>query len=76
MEELESGFTFQNQRVHVIDPQGIFTPYMMNLPISITTSPKSKYLDRLIKEGVSEYSYRGTDLYHRDNVGLRDCMKL
>jgi hypothetical protein len=23
---LESGFTFQNQRVHVIGPQGIFTP--------------------------------------------------
>ncbi|MEI6901064.1 MAG: HNH endonuclease [Bacteroidota bacterium] len=73
---LESGFTFQNQRVHVIGPQGIFTPYMMNLPISITTSPKSKYLDRPIKEGVFEYSYRGSDLYHRDNVGLRDCMRL
>ena len=24
---LEAGFTFQNQRVHVIGPQGIFTPY-------------------------------------------------
>lgn len=72
---LESGFTFQNQRVHVIGPQGIFTPQMMNLPLSITTSPKSKYLDKPIKEGIFEYSYRGSDLFHRDNVGLRDCMK-
>jgi putative restriction endonuclease len=48
---------------------------MMNLPLSITTSPKSKYLDKPIKEGIFEYSYRGSDLFHRDNIGLRDCMK-
>jgi putative restriction endonuclease len=72
---LEAGFTYQNKRVHVIGPPGIFTPQMMNLPLSINTSPKSKYQDRPVKEGVFEYSYRGSNINHRDNAGLRNCMK-
>jgi putative restriction endonuclease len=72
---LETGFKYQNQNVHVIGPQGIFTPQILDLPLSITTSPKSKYSDTPVKEGVFEYSYRGTNINHRDNAGLRDCMK-
>jgi len=73
---LQAGFLYQNRVIHVIGPQGIFTPQVMELPLSITTTPKSIYRDKTVREGVYKYSYRGTDRDHRDNVGLRNCMRL
>jgi putative restriction endonuclease len=73
---LEQGFEFQDQRVHLISPQGIFTPKFLDLPISIQTAPKGPYDDYFAKDGFLLYRYRGTDPNQRDNVGLRKVMGL
>ena len=72
---LDRGFEFQGRRVTLTGPQGIWKPAAMKLPISITTSPGSRYDDKLLDNGMLIYSYRGEDPYHRDNVGLRTVMK-
>src|SRR5829696_1784690 len=74
---LEQGFEFQGQRIPLIAPQGIFKPQMLDLPLSITTSPNSPYDDNYFaKDGFLHYRYRGTDPNHRDNVGLRRLFQL
>jgi putative restriction endonuclease len=72
---LEQGFDFQGQRVPMISPQGIFKPRIMDLPLSITTSPASPYGDGFSEEGFLYYRYRGTDPNHGDNVGLRQVFE-
>jgi putative restriction endonuclease len=72
---LQEGFDFQGQRVPLISPQGIFKPRIMDLPLSITTSPASPYGDAFSEEGFLYYRYRGTDPNHRDNVGLRQAFE-
>jgi len=72
---LAKGFTFEGQRVPLVAPQGIFKPRIMDLPLSITTSPNSPYNDSLSESGFLFYKYRGNDPYHRDNVGLREVFK-
>jgi putative restriction endonuclease len=74
---LEQGFEFQGQRIPLVAPQGIFKPQMLELPLSITTSPNSPYDDNYFaKDGFLHYRYRGTDPNHRDNVGLRKLFQL
>ena len=46
----------------------------MEVPLSITTSPKSTYGDEIGSDNLLRYRYRGTDPAHRDNVGLRFAM--
>jgi putative restriction endonuclease len=36
---LAAGFTFEDQRVPLLGPQGIFKPALLALPLSITTVP-------------------------------------
>jgi putative restriction endonuclease len=69
---LVEGFQFKNERVPLIAPQGIFKPRIMELPLSITTSPEGPYDDNFSQDGYLIYKYRGTDPMHRDNVGLRE----
>lgn len=72
---LEQGFQFENQRVPLLGPQGIFKPQVLSDgPISITTSPDGPYNDGMGPDGLLGYRYRGTDPAHRDNVGLRALM--
>lgn len=76
---LAQGFEYEGQRIHLIGPQGIFTPQQLKLPISITTVPNGPYSDIPApdKEGNWLYKYRGKDekdIGHRDNVGLRKLM--
>lgn len=71
---LAQGFTFAGQRVPFLGPQGIFKPAAMQLPLSITTSPNTRYRDTFGPDNLLSYSYRGTDPLHRDNVGLRFVM--
>ena len=66
------GFQFNSERVPLIAPQGIFKPRIMELPLSITTSPDGPYDDSFSLDGYLIYKYRGTDPMHRDNVGLRE----
>jgi putative restriction endonuclease len=72
---LEKGFIFRGENVPLLSAQGIFKPRIMNLPISITTSPESPYDDSFGEDGLIRYKYRGTDPNHRDNVGLRLLME-
>lgn len=69
---LAKGFEFENRRVPLLGPQGIFKPKILpNMPISITTAPKGPYDDSFAPDGLLLYRYRGTDPQHRDNSGLR-----
>ena len=77
---LIQGFRFNDQRVPLIGPQGIFKPAAMrDMPLSITTAPivpgkQRPYADELSGGGRIFYRYRGTDVHHRDNEGLRRAM--
>ena len=72
---LARGFELDGQRVPLIGPQGIFKPRLMQVPLSITTSPKGPYDDAFGSDNLVRYRYRGTDPQHRDNVGLRFAMQ-
>ena len=72
---LRQGFVFENERIPLVAPQGIFKPRLMELPLSITTAPLSKYDDAFDQDEYLNYKYRGDNIYHKDNVGLRECMK-
>lgn len=69
---LADGFILDDQRIPLISVQGIFKPKVLpETPISITTTAKSPYKDRMSPEGYIIYSYRGTNPQHPDNIGLR-----
>jgi putative restriction endonuclease len=69
---LSEGFGFENQRVPLVGPQGIFKPKLLpQIPLSITTAPHGPYDDSFGPDGLLMYRYRGTDPQHRDNAGLR-----
>jgi putative restriction endonuclease len=73
---LEQGFEFQGHRIPLVAPQGIFKPQILDLPLSITTTPKGPYDDCFGKDNFLIYRYRGTDPNHRDNLGLRKTFEL
>lgn len=72
---LQEGFFYQENRIPLVSPQGIFKPRLLDMPLSITTSPNSPYDDSFNSEGYLVYKYRGTNLKHPDNVGLRETMR-
>lgn len=74
---LSEGFQFEDRRVPLVGPQGIFKPAVCpELPLTITTSPSGgPYSDSFADDHRLLYSYRGTDPNHRENVGLRECMR-
>lgn len=74
---LRKGFEFEGRRVPLLGPQGIFKPAVLpSLPLSIATVPDGPYDDSFGPDGLLLYRYRGTDPAHRDNVGLREAMRL
>ena len=75
IELLRKGFVFNNDRIPLVAPQGIYKPRVMELPLSITTAPLSQYGDAFRLDEYLNYKYRGDNIHHRDNVGLRECMK-
>lgn len=77
---LEKGFTFEGERVPLISPQGIFTPRVLEIPLTFCTVPPTlrnvrPYEDEMGEDGSILYKYRGIDPQHRDNVGLRRAMR-
>jgi putative restriction endonuclease len=77
---LQGGFQFRGHRIPLVGPQGIFKPQILEFPLSITTAPpsdrkKASYSDYRSPTGFLQYCYRGTDPAHRENEGLRQCMK-
>lgn len=71
---LRKGFVYKNEQIHLMGPQGIFKPKIMDLPLTITTTPNSIYDDEPIGNDYFIYKYQGNNIYQWDNVGLRDCM--
>lgn len=73
---LARGFQWNETRVPLLGPQGIFKPQVLpQIPLSITTTPKGSYDDHFGTDGLLRYAYRGTDPSHHDNVGLREAMR-
>jgi len=68
-------FFYKNTQIPLVSPQGIFKPALCNLPLTITTTPKGPYKDIFDYSGNLLYKYRGSDINHRDNVGLRELMR-
>jgi putative restriction endonuclease len=72
---LQQGFIFKGERITLMGPSGIWKPQILEFPLSITTSPNSVYSDG-VKGDFIKYKYRGNNVNHRDNVGLRELIKL
>jgi putative restriction endonuclease len=77
--ELSKGFLFQDRQVRVLGPQGIFIPQGGTVPLSITTAPPKAgkprpYDDQIGDDHLLQYKYRGADISHRENAGLRTAM--
>lgn len=73
---LRHGFQFRNVRIPLIHQQGIWKPRMLEMPLSITTSPTNPYEDGFDREAqLLRYGYNGTDPEHPHNVGLRRLME-
>jgi len=79
---LAAGFEFEGVRIPLLGPQGIFKPQVMDLPLSIMTSPPTPrrprpYDDGFEADGLIRYRYRGnqSDIDHRDNAGLREALR-
>lgn len=72
---LQQGFEFQGERVPLVSPQGIFKPRIMELPLTISTTPRGPYADDFAEGRYLSYRYRGTDPNHPDNIGLRECWR-
>jgi putative restriction endonuclease len=78
---LLQGFTFDGRRVPLISQQGIFKPAVLDLPLSIRTTPPEEgkpppYEDGMAPDGLLRYRYRGTDPAHYQNAWLRRAMQL
>jgi putative restriction endonuclease len=73
--ELQQGFMFGDTRISLASMQGIFKPKVMQLPLSIRTSPEDPYGDGFEGKDVLLYKYFGTNPAHPANVGLREAMK-
>lgn len=72
---LATGFDYRGERVPLLSQQGIFKPRVLRLPLSMRTASRDPYKDETGTDGVLRYAYRGTDPWHRDNVGLRTAMQ-
>ena len=73
---LRHGFQFRNVRIPLIHQQGIWKPRMLEMPLSITTSPTNPYEDGFDREAqLLRYGYFGRDPDHPHNVGLRRLME-
>lgn len=71
---LASGFSYQGTKVPLIGAAGIWKPQALDVPISITTSPKNPYGDSIGDDGLLSYRYQGSAARSYDNDGLRRAM--
>lgn len=77
---LHGGFDFEGRRVPLVSQQGIFKPAVLRtVPLSIRTAPiiegrDRPYEDEVTPDGLLRYRYRGTDVSHPENKGLRQAM--
>ena len=71
---LVSGFDFQGHAIPLIGAAGIWKPQVLDVPISITTSPRNPYGDTIAEDGLLSYRYQGSAARSYDNDGLRRVM--
>jgi putative restriction endonuclease len=74
-EPLRDGVELDGRRITLIGQRGIWKPKSLDLPISISTSPRNPYGDEASDDGFLHYRYYGSDPNHPDNVGLRECFR-
>lgn len=72
---LAKHFSYKGEHVALLSQQGIFKPKLMELPLSLRTSVGGPYDDSFGQDGLLRYRYRGDELGHRDNRGLREAMR-
>lgn len=72
---LAEGFIFDDERIPLLSPQGIFKPRILDVPLSLSTTPRGPYDDAFGADGLLRYRYRGTNPQHRDNIGVRTAME-
>jgi len=73
---LQAGFDFHGNTITLVGPKGIWKPKAMDrIPLSITTVCNGPYDDSPLEDGFFKYRYMGDNIYHPDNVGLREAMK-
>lgn len=71
---LARGFTFAGQSIPLIGAAGIWKPRVLDVPISITTSPRNPYGDSIDEDGLLRYRYQGSAGRDYDNVLVRRAM--
>ena len=71
---MQRGFDYGGKRVSLMSQVGIFKPASMDFPISIMTSLKDPYKDKMGPDKLLRYKYQGTDPNNRFNHGLRGTM--
>jgi putative restriction endonuclease len=78
--DLNLGLDFHGQRVPIWNQQqGIFTPAVLRefgIALTVQTSYKSPYDDRLDDDDRLVYKYRGQDPQHRDNRAMRRAFEM
>jgi putative restriction endonuclease len=72
---LARGFTFEGKRIPLVSSQRIFKPKILDLPLTISTTPESHYDDVFYQDKFLIYHYRGTNPNHPDNIGLRKAFR-
>ena len=72
--ELQQGFRFDGNVVSLIGAKGIWKPKILDLPISISTSPERPYSDSFNSDGFLDYRYRKDSAGKGDNNRLRTVM--
>jgi len=75
---LAEGFEYEDQRVPLVSPKGIFKPRIMEYPLSITTAPNAPFDNTLSEAGFLYYRYKDEDRFRWDIVALREvfCREL
>jgi putative restriction endonuclease len=71
---LAQGFEFQGHPIPLIGQAGIWKPKLLELPISIATSPRNPYNDVIADDGMLLYRYQGSAARSYDNDLLRRAM--
>lgn len=77
--ELERGFEVGGEKVTLVSVQGIWTPRLCAVPISVRTAAPRRNAPRPYEDtfsgGLASYKYFGTDPRHLDNTRLRRAMR-
>lgn len=71
---LIDGFEVNGQRVPLIGAAGIWKPRVLDIPISIATSPRNPYGDAFGEDDLLSYRYQSSAARAYDNEGLRRAM--